>query len=287
MTSTDSSWLSPGQVAARFGVSVDAVRKWGETGRLPEYRTPGGHRRFRAQDVEALAAGKPPRPAPQQAQRRQALTAFDPREPDDDEGVDDARTEGRMLPPPWDSRAREARAGVEVLAHQARDELAEATRRKRDDESREAAAAAAEEAEARRLKSLKDHGRSRASWSFVPTVWQARVGQVLERYVTSERFPAGLQNSEAKALVEEKVEDVLRPYREAQEDEQCLRRLTTRGKSLASTRTLSWDWTARNEARQAVKEALEQELEPDWTETDVEDLVEEVLEEWDSQDEEN
>lgn len=48
--------LTPGAVAALFGVSVDSVARWADTGKLAYFRTPGGQRRFRREDVEALLA---------------------------------------------------------------------------------------------------------------------------------------------------------------------------------------------------------------------------------------
>lgn len=46
--------LSPGEVAALFGVHVATVARWSNEGRLPALLTPGGHRRYRRADVEAL-----------------------------------------------------------------------------------------------------------------------------------------------------------------------------------------------------------------------------------------
>lgn len=46
--------MTPGQVAALFGVSTGAVSKWADEGKLPSFRTPGGQRRFARADVEAF-----------------------------------------------------------------------------------------------------------------------------------------------------------------------------------------------------------------------------------------
>jgi len=35
-------------------VSLSTVGKWADEGKLPSFRTPGGHRRFELADVEAL-----------------------------------------------------------------------------------------------------------------------------------------------------------------------------------------------------------------------------------------
>ncbi len=46
--------LAAGVVAAMFGVSVSTVASWADQGKLPYFKTPGGQRRFRPSDVEAL-----------------------------------------------------------------------------------------------------------------------------------------------------------------------------------------------------------------------------------------
>ena len=48
--------MSPGEVARRFRVTPKTVGRWAASGRLTETRTAGGHRRFFAAEVEALAA---------------------------------------------------------------------------------------------------------------------------------------------------------------------------------------------------------------------------------------
>lgn len=46
--------LRSGQVARRFGVGDDAVRRWVSLGILPARRLPSGHLRFDITEVEAL-----------------------------------------------------------------------------------------------------------------------------------------------------------------------------------------------------------------------------------------
>ncbi len=45
--------LTPGEVAALFRVDPKTVTRWAAIGRLSSLRTPGGHRRFRADEVRA------------------------------------------------------------------------------------------------------------------------------------------------------------------------------------------------------------------------------------------
>lgn len=62
-------YLTPNQVADRLLVAPVTVRLWANRGLLPSETTPGGHRRFRARDVEDFLArrraeqeGAPPTP---------------------------------------------------------------------------------------------------------------------------------------------------------------------------------------------------------------------------------
>ena len=47
-------WLTLGQAAEYLGVAQSTIRKWSDTGRLPAFYTPGGHRRFRRSDIDAF-----------------------------------------------------------------------------------------------------------------------------------------------------------------------------------------------------------------------------------------
>lgn len=53
--------LTPREVAAMFRVDPKTVTRWAQAGKLQYVRTLGGHRRYRAGDVEALLAGEHPR----------------------------------------------------------------------------------------------------------------------------------------------------------------------------------------------------------------------------------
>jgi excisionase family DNA binding protein len=49
-------FLTPTEVAERLLIEPGTVRVWASKGLLPSITTPGGHRRFRAQDVDAFIA---------------------------------------------------------------------------------------------------------------------------------------------------------------------------------------------------------------------------------------
>jgi diguanylate cyclase (GGDEF)-like protein/excisionase family DNA binding protein len=51
---TGEGWLRLGDAAAELGVSLNTLRRWSDAGRLKCYRSPGGHRRYRRADIEAL-----------------------------------------------------------------------------------------------------------------------------------------------------------------------------------------------------------------------------------------
>jgi excisionase family DNA binding protein len=52
----DRTWYTSGEVASLFGVSDRTVVNWANSGFLPHYTTPGGHRRFPAAEVHAFLA---------------------------------------------------------------------------------------------------------------------------------------------------------------------------------------------------------------------------------------
>ncbi|MDQ5820830.1 MAG: response regulator [Actinomycetota bacterium] len=47
-------WLTLGQAAKFLGVAQSTIRKWSDTGRVPAFYTPGGHRRYRRMDLDAF-----------------------------------------------------------------------------------------------------------------------------------------------------------------------------------------------------------------------------------------
>ena len=56
--STETADMAIGEVAKSFGVAVSTVRNWERRGHITAIRTPGGQRRFRRTDIEALLTAK-------------------------------------------------------------------------------------------------------------------------------------------------------------------------------------------------------------------------------------
>ena len=54
VSNTTDSYLSIGEAASRFGVSIPSLRRWADSGKLAVYNTPSGHRRFRQSDLRGL-----------------------------------------------------------------------------------------------------------------------------------------------------------------------------------------------------------------------------------------
>ena len=52
--------LTPGDVARLFGVDPKTVSRWADAGKLQALRTLGGHRRYRATEVQELLADADP-----------------------------------------------------------------------------------------------------------------------------------------------------------------------------------------------------------------------------------
>jgi excisionase family DNA binding protein len=63
ITPEEDDWLSLREASQRVGVSPATLRSWADQGRVPTFRTPGGHRRFRERDLIALAASSQENPA--------------------------------------------------------------------------------------------------------------------------------------------------------------------------------------------------------------------------------
>jgi excisionase family DNA binding protein len=51
--------MTPAEVAAVFRVDPKTVTRWAASGRIASIRTPGGHRRYKREVVEALLRNEP------------------------------------------------------------------------------------------------------------------------------------------------------------------------------------------------------------------------------------
>ena len=58
-TQSEVEYLAIGAAARRAGVAVETLRRWEGEGRITAERTPGGHRLFRVEDVDALRSPSP------------------------------------------------------------------------------------------------------------------------------------------------------------------------------------------------------------------------------------
>ena len=53
-------WLTLGQAAQFLGVAQSTIRKWSDVGRVPAFYTPGGHRRYRRDDLDRFVSQSGP-----------------------------------------------------------------------------------------------------------------------------------------------------------------------------------------------------------------------------------
>jgi excisionase family DNA binding protein len=54
MDTPEQELVTPAEIARMFRVNPKTVSRWERAGRITAVKTPGGHRRFRAQDVQDL-----------------------------------------------------------------------------------------------------------------------------------------------------------------------------------------------------------------------------------------
>jgi excisionase family DNA binding protein len=50
----EADWLTLGQAARYLGVAQSTIRKWSDSGRVRAFKTPGRHRRYRRDDLDAF-----------------------------------------------------------------------------------------------------------------------------------------------------------------------------------------------------------------------------------------
>lgn len=60
MTKQNRKLIGISEAAELLGVHQETLRNWEEDGSLPAVKTPGGHRRYRRDKIEAMVAGKQP-----------------------------------------------------------------------------------------------------------------------------------------------------------------------------------------------------------------------------------
>jgi excisionase family DNA binding protein len=54
----DERWLSVAAACKFLGVDQSTLRRWSDSGRVPVFRTPGGHRRYRESDLLSVISGR-------------------------------------------------------------------------------------------------------------------------------------------------------------------------------------------------------------------------------------
>lgn len=72
-TGSRSRWLSINEACALLGVDQSTLRRWSDAGKVPVFRTPGGHRRYAENDLRALIGASPQR-QDRQRSHQQELT---------------------------------------------------------------------------------------------------------------------------------------------------------------------------------------------------------------------
>lgn len=66
-------WLSIEAACKLLGVDQSTLRRWSDNGKIPVYRTPGGHRRYAEDDLKAIMRGEQ---RPRRRMSRQVLTSM-------------------------------------------------------------------------------------------------------------------------------------------------------------------------------------------------------------------
>jgi excisionase family DNA binding protein len=64
-------WLTIDAACQLLGVDQSTLRRWSDSGKVPVFRTPGGHRRYNEEDLKALLQGEA---RPRRRMSRQVLT---------------------------------------------------------------------------------------------------------------------------------------------------------------------------------------------------------------------
>ena len=76
----DERWLSIQAACKLLGVDQSTLRRWSDSGRIPVFRTPGGHRRYREADLQRLLHGvqRSPRKMSRNVLTRMSISAYEP-----------------------------------------------------------------------------------------------------------------------------------------------------------------------------------------------------------------
>jgi excisionase family DNA binding protein len=297
--------LSPRDAADRLGITTDTLRRWDREGRIEAQRTPGGQRRYREADVNALLEF-PRGPISVRSVRPQKRALLNG-DLDTDTRIADSDsapvTAGNDIAP-WERRVAEERADLEVTKIQREreallreDRESEEIRITAERQAREASAreikreterVSAARAEQERLEGLRAQGRGMCL--FAPIEYQARVTRDLESFVSPHQFPATLNFYTAYQILKARVDRVLKPWTDhearqkaARDDERERTHKIALGVLYGNSHTFGWDLTDARGARGEIKDALEAEVTSEWAEGDVHELVDEVLEEWDDE----
>jgi hypothetical protein len=191
---------------------------------------------------------------------------------------------------------QDAAASLELLRLQKeRDALAHSMEQEaREQAARNEAEQTRVESE-RRLDDLRRYGRAIAR--DLPVSLQAAIAADLETFVSPAKFSASLDEPDARAFVQARVEQHRSRFREseakaaevnrqdrarAEEIERHVRaraRLIASGKEYASWEVLSWGSEDTAEAMREVERELAAHVHWDWEEEKVKELVDEILDE--------
>jgi excisionase family DNA binding protein len=72
-------WLSIDAACKLLGVDQSTLRRWSDSGRVPVFRTPGGHRRYREADLRSILQGATPsRTTTRRSLTRMSISAYEP-----------------------------------------------------------------------------------------------------------------------------------------------------------------------------------------------------------------
>ncbi len=121
-----------------------------------------------------------------------------------------------------------------------------------------------------------------------PAEYQAKVTRDLQTYVSATQFPPDLNSALGYQYVYARVEEILRPWREAEkregeerERESSKKRKISMAMWRAKSRTSDWEPRDTREALAEIEEALNEEVMGDPSDPDGDEIVDDILDEWD------